>query len=216
MSASGPKSSAVVTSAPPPSGRLAVLTAYAALANAIPIPFLPDQVVVRIRGAVVYDVAARHGLSLTSDARRLLAEPGTERQNRLVRAAEGLARQILRRVGPLGALSTATRAAEVYALGFLLERYFTQTRATAAARIHLEEARRVRDAIDRAVLRAFSPSLRPSETTLGAGGEDLRDEFTRWIDAVLLTSAALPSYLERRLESAFDQVVAEMPELKDV
>ena len=39
--------------------------------------------------------------------------------------------------------------------------------------------------------------------------EDVRDEWTRWTDAVLLTTATLPSYVERRLEAAFDQVIAE-------
>jgi hypothetical protein len=81
--------------------------------------------------------------------------------------------------------------------------------------MHLEEARLVRDAIDRAVLRALSPALRPSETTQGEGVEDLRDELTRWIDALLLTSAALPSYLERRLEAAFDEIVAQTPGFKN-
>jgi hypothetical protein len=37
----------------------------------------------------------------------------------------------------------------------------------------------------------------------------VRDEWTRWTDAALLTTAALPSYVERRLEAAFDQVMAE-------
>jgi hypothetical protein len=88
-------------------------------------------------------------------------------------------------------------------------------RAAGAVRMHLEEARLVREAIDRAVLRALSPALRPSSTTLGEGVEDLRDEFTRWIDAVILTSAALPSYLERRLEAAFDEIVEQTPGLKN-
>ena len=61
----------------------------------------------------------------------------------------------------------------------------------------------------------MSPALRPSIATLNQGAEDLRDEFTRWIDALLLTSAALPSYVERRLEAAFDEIVAETPGLQD-
>ena len=93
--------------------------------------------------------------------------------------------------------------------------YVTHTRSTAAVRVHIEEARMVREAIDRALLRAFSPSLRPTTTTMGEGAEDLRDEFTRWIDALLLTGAAVPSYLQRRLEAAFDEVVAETPGFKD-
>ncbi len=198
----------------PPTGRLAVMTVYAVAVTAIPIPFVPDRVLVRVRGAVVHDVAARHGLSLTSDARAVLAEPDSEARTRLVRAAESVARQLLRQLRPLGVLTAASRGVELYALGVLLERYFSKVRAAGAVRMHLEEARLVRDAIDRSILRALSPALRPAPTTLGEGVEDLRDEFTRWIDALLLTSAALPSYLERRLEAAFDEIVEQTPGLK--
>ena len=200
---------------PPPAGRLAVMTAYAVAATAIPVPFIPDRVIVMVRGAVVHDVMARHGLSLTSDARAVLAEPDSETRTRLIHAAESVARRLLRRLRPLGVLTAATRGIELYALGLLLERYVTKVRAHGAVRMHLEEARLVRDAIDRAVVRALSPALRPSLTTQGEGVEDLRDELTRWIDALLLTSAALPSYLERRLEAAFDEVVEQMPGLKN-
>jgi hypothetical protein len=191
------------------------MTAYAVAVTAIPIPFVPDQVLVRVRGAVVHDVAARHGLSLTSDARAALAEPDSEARTRFVRAAESVARQILRQLRPLGVLTAASRGVELYALGLLLERYFSNVRAEGAVRVHLEEARLVRAAIERSILRALSPALRPAPTTLGEGVEDLRDEFTRWIDALLLTSAALPSYLERRLEAAFDEIVEQTPGLKN-
>jgi hypothetical protein len=206
---------ALTPSSVPPTGRLAVMTAYAALVTVIPIPFVPDRVLQRVRGAVVHDVAARHGLSLTSDARALLAEPDSEGRTKIIRAAEGIARQLLRRLRPLGFLTAGSRAVELYALGVLLERYVTHTRAEGAVRLHLEEARLVREAIDRSILRALSPSLRPSPTTQGEGVEDLRDELTRWIDSLLLTSAALPSYLERRLEAAFDEIVEQMPGLKN-
>src|SRR4051812_12126456 len=116
-SASSSSSTAVALSAPPPSGRLAVLTAYAMAATAIPIPFLPDRVLARIRGAVVQDVVSRHGLSLTSDARDVLASPESESRTKLVRAAEGMARQLLRRLRPLGVLNAASRGAEIFALG---------------------------------------------------------------------------------------------------
>jgi uncharacterized protein (DUF697 family) len=199
----------------PPTGRLAVMTAYAIALTAIPIPFVPDRVLVSVRGALVHDVTARHGLSLTSDARAVLATPDSEARTRLVRTAETLARQLLRRLRPLGVLTAASRGIEIYALGLLLERYVTRVRAEGAVRLHLEEARLVRDAIDRSILRALSPNLRPALTTQGEGVEDLRDEFTRWIDALLLTSAALPSYLERRLEAAFDEIVEQTPGLKN-
>jgi hypothetical protein len=199
----------------PPAGRLAVMTAYAVAATAIPIPFLPDRVIVMVRGAVVHDVTSRHGLSLTSDARAVLAEPDSEVRARVLHAAESVARRLLRRLRPLGVLTAASRGVELYALGLLLERYIAEIRVEVAVRMHLEEARLVRDAIDRSILRALSPALRPSSVTQGAGVEDLRDELTRWIDALLLTSAALPSYLERRLEAAFDEIVSQTPGLKN-
>ncbi len=206
---------ALSPSSVPPTGRLAVMTAYAVAASAIPVPFVPDRVLVRVRGAVVHDVAARHGLSLTTDARAELAEPDSETRTRLARAAESVARQLLRRLRPLGIITAASRGVELYALGLLLERYIEKVRAAGAVRMHLEEARLVRDAIDRSVLRALSPALRPSSTTMAEGAEDLRDEFTRWVDALILTSAALPSYLERRLEAAFDEIVEQTPGLKN-
>lgn len=200
---------------PPPSGRLAVLSAYAVAATIIPIPFVPDRVIARIRGALVHDIASRHGLSLTTDARRQLAEPDSDTRTKLVRTAETIARQVLRRVRPLGILSSASRGIELYALGLLFERYVTRVRKVAAVRLHDDEARHLRDAIDHALLRALSPALKPATTTVGTGVEDLRDEFTRWIDALLLTTSAVPSYLERRLEAAFDEIVAESPGLKN-
>ena len=212
---SSSSSSAVATIAPQPSGRLAVMTAYAIAAAAIPLPILPDRMLARVRGAVVHDIVSRHGLSLTSDARALLADPDSEDRTRLVKIAETIVRQLLRRLGPLSALSSASRGIEVFALGLLLDRYITTIRPSGQVRVHLEEARKVRIIIDRAAIRALSPSLQPGEATMSDGLEDLRDEVTRWVDAVLLTSAALPSYLERRLTAAFDQVVDETPGSRD-
>lgn len=199
----------------PPAGRLSMMTAYAVAATVIPIPFVPDRVLTTIRGALVYDIASRHGLSLTTDARSTLAEPDSELRTKLVRTAETIARQILRRVRPLGVLASASRGVEIFALGLLFERYVTTVRRTGAVRIHRDEARLVREAIDRAILRTFSPSLKPAVTTVNEGAEDLRDELTRWIDAVLLTTSAVPSYLERRLQAAFDEVAREMAGLGD-
>jgi hypothetical protein len=84
-------------------------------------------------------------------------------------------------------------------------------RASGTVRVHADEARRVRDMINRSLLRALSPSLAPRPETHPSGVEDLRDEFTRWSDALLLTGASLPGYVVRRLEAAFDDVVAQTP-----
>ncbi|HTJ81751.1 MAG TPA: hypothetical protein VL400_08490 [Polyangiaceae bacterium] len=196
---------------PPASGRLAILSGLSLAASAIPVPFLPDRVVFQIRGAVVQDIAARHGLSLTTDARRILAEASSESPVRdVLKGALGfLSKTVLRRLGPLAAVMSAAAAVEVFTLGHLFERYLDRHRGSNTVRIHADEARALRKLVDAAAVRAISPALRPDPVPLLPGVEDLRDEFTRWVDTVLLLSASLPGYVERRLDTAFDALVAE-------
>ncbi len=210
--ADAPSSTSVATSPTvPTSGRLAILTGLSAAASAIPLPFLPDRVVLQIRGAIVQDVASRHGLSLTTDARTALAQTAGESPVRQVakNAIGFLSKTIVKKLGPLAALSTASSAIEVFALGLLFEHYVLHHRASGAVRINAEEAREARHRIDKAVVRALSPNLRPQAVPLLPGVEDLRDEFTRWVDSALLLGASLPSYVERRLLAAFDEVSKE-------
>lgn len=207
---------AQITERAAPRGPLVVLTSVALAASAVPLPFLPDRVIARIRGAIAHDVLARAGLSLTTDARAILAATDTTGGRAILRkAADLLTTSVLKRLGPVGIVTTALRAAEVYAFGYLLERYVRRVRRIKAVRVHDAEARRVREAIDRAVMRAFSPSLRTEATTLETGVEDLRDEFTRWIDLLLLAGASLPSHLDRRLDAAFDDVISQMVGIGD-
>jgi len=203
---------AVPTVLAPPTGRLAVLTAAAVSALALPLPVVPDRIVARLRGAIAHDTAARHGLSVTTDARKILASIDSEHggKNLARKAAEAVGLAILRRgLGPFGALTTIVRGLEVYAFGHLFDRYLVRARRSGAVRIHVEEARKIRETIDRAVLHVFSPSLQPASITMNAAVEDLRDEFTRWVDSAILTGASLPSYIERRLEAAFDEIVSQ-------
>jgi hypothetical protein len=214
---SEPTGTAVDADRPTTPGRLGVLTGFAIAAASIPVPFVPDRLVSRVRGAVVHDVTTRRGLSLTSDARATFAAPDPdERATAMLRKAiELAARGLFRRIGPLGIAAATARGLEVYALGFLLDRYIVRVRPGRTVRVHVEEARKVRAAIDRAVFRSVAPSLRPTSLVLPAATEDLRDVYTRWVDALLLTGAALPGYVERRLEAAFDEVVMQSPELYD-
>ena len=193
----------------PPAGRLGLMTAFAVAASAVPVPIVPDRIVDRVRGAVAYDTASRHGLSLTTDARAVLSAPGGLDRAMAVKAAQMLIAAVLRRLGPLGAAVLVARGIETFALGHLFDRYLARHREERGVRIQADEARHVRSLIDRALVRCFSPNLRPAIAVLPGPVEDVRDEWTRWTDAVLLTTATLPSYVERRLEAAFDQVMAE-------
>ncbi|MCZ4292398.1 hypothetical protein, partial [Hoeflea alexandrii] len=86
-------------------------------ASAIPIPFVPERLVATVRGSVVQDVASRHGLSLTRDARDALALARGESPARLLakRVVGLVSKTILKRFGPLGALSAAASSLEVFA-----------------------------------------------------------------------------------------------------
>lgn len=193
----------------PPSGRLGLMTAFAVAASVVPVPIVPDKIVDRVRGAIAYDAFSRHGFSLTTEARGVFAAPGGVDQAMAIKAAQALIGQILKRLGPLRAAMPVARGLETFALGHLLDRYIARHRTERGVRVQAEEARRVRGLIDRAIVRSFSPNLQPTVALLPAPIEDVRDEWTRWTDAVLLTTATLPSYIERRLEAAFDQVMAE-------
>jgi len=203
---------AVPVAAAPPTGRLGIITAAAVGMFAIPLPVIPDRLVGRLRGAIAHDIASRSGVSLTADARKILANVEGESGGRALgrKAAEAIGLAILKRgFAPIGALTNLARGLEVYAFGHLFDRYLVRARRSGAVRIHVEEARKIREHIDRAVVHAISPTLRAAPIVVGAPIEDLRDEFTRWIDSAILTGASLPSYIERRLEASFDEILSQ-------
>jgi hypothetical protein len=195
----------------PQSGRLAILAGLSLAASAIPVPFLPDRVVVQIRGAIVHDLAGRHGVSLTTEGRAALAETSAESpmKDLFKRGLGILSKTFVKKLSPLTAFFTASSAVEVFALGHLFDRYLELHRGSRSVRMSGEEARAVRKLIEGAVAKAFSPSLQAEALPSLPPVEDLRDEFTRWADTLLLAGAGLPSYLERRLNAAFDAAIAE-------
>ena len=201
------------------STRLSVLSFLGIASNVVPLPIVPGLFEKRLRGAIIHDAAARHGLSVTNEARAILSSPGssTAAAAKFLSGAAGfVAARLIPRVGPLMLLAPARAGVELYATGILFERYLARHRRGPSVRIDETEARRVREGIDRAILRSFSPTLEPSRLLEGKKpAEDLRDETTRIIDVALLTGAALPGYLIRRLEGAFDAVLVEKPELLD-
>jgi hypothetical protein len=192
-------------------GRLGVYAALGASIGAVPIPWLPDALVRRVRGALLHHVAARHGLSLTPDARTVLAEPSGPDGPR------GLSAQVLRflgakvalrmlaGVGPVSVVWPLRNALRMYVLGHLFDRYLELSRTERAVRIDVEEARRVRVAIDSALLRALTVVTPPMQepTTV----DDQREPSTVFADAVLGLAAGLPSRLMNRLDASFDELL---------
>ncbi len=197
------------SSAPPP--RLAALAILGMAAGSMPLPLLPPRLLSRIRGAVVHDVAGRHGLSLTQEARSVLSKASLATSGGAVLATlMFFAKRSYRQLGAVGILPPLSAWLDVYALGCLLDHYLARARTSATVRIDEAEARRIRDVIDRAVKRSFSPSLQvpPHSAHEENATEDLRDTASRLSDGLLLAAAALPIILRRRLHAAFDEALA--------
>jgi hypothetical protein len=193
-------------------GRLGVYAAVGASIGSMPLPWLPDAFARRVRGALVHDVATRHGLSLTREARNVLAEPsGPDGPRGIVTQAVRFlgARVALRLVtgfGPAALVWPLRHALGTYLLGHLFDRYLDRMRTERAVRIDVEEARRVRLAIDGAILRAITvvaPAARQPTVI-----DDQRETSAVLFDACLGLAASVPSRLMLRLESAFDELFA--------
>jgi hypothetical protein len=200
------------TSTPFEGSRLGVYAALDASVGAVPLPWLPDALGRRVRGALVHDIAVRHGLSLTPEAREVLADPA---QNGERRGAMGealrfvgvrLAVKTLARVGPVRAIWPLRNALRTYALGHLLHRYLARSRKVDARTIEAEEARRIRRAIDSALLRATTVHDTPAAEP--AVLDERRDPATMVVDGLLGAAAGVPARLVNRLDAAFDELLA--------
>jgi hypothetical protein len=195
---------------PMDAGRLGVYAALGASAGSVPLPWVTDVLVRQVRGALLHDVAVRRGVSLTPEARDVLADPQGPAAPRGFAAqalrflGARLAVRVLTSFGPGALLWSLRGALRTYALGRLFDRYLARGRPQGAVRIDVEEARRVRKVIDAAMAHAMTTSagLAPEPTVI----DDQRDATTALIDAALGFAARVPSWMTRRLDVAFDEV----------
>ena len=192
-------------------GRLGIYAGLGAALTAVPLPFVPDSLARRVRGALVHDIAVRHGLSLTRDARDVLSEPsGPDGPRGFVAEAMRffggrLAVRMLTRFGPVALVWPVRTGLRTYVLGHLFDRYLGHGRRDRAVRVDVEEARRVRQAIEGALARALtieSPGI--EEPTVI---DDQRDAMTALVDGLLGLVAGVPDRLVRRLDAAFDDLL---------
>jgi hypothetical protein len=214
-----PLSDALATeSAPPlgpPPGQLGTFAVLGAAAGTVPLPWLPAALARRIRGALVQDIAARHGVGLSPGARSVLADPERDRKKHgaVAEAFAYLGRKLLVRFGPLGVLPPLRAALETYVLGYLLDRYLRRAArpwGDAGERIEVREAKLVRGAIERAVVRVASPESGLQWPAMPVSPDDSRDELTQAVDGLLSATATIPSWLLHRLDVAFDEVLARL------
>jgi hypothetical protein len=191
-------------------GRLGTYTALGAVCGVVPLPWVPDATVRRVRGALVHDLTSRHGLSLTHEARKILIEPnGTEGPRGFLKQGASFAiSRVLGRVGPFAFIPPVRSALGTYVLGHLLQRYLETARTVRAVRIDVEEARRVRRAIDQALIYALTTEARASREDPPYAPEDLREGNEHIVDGVLISIASMPGWLVRRLDAAFDEVLS--------
>ena len=191
-------------------GRLGTYTVLGAVCGVVPLPWIPDATVRRVRGALVHDLTSRHGLSLTHEARTILVEPnGTEGPRGFLKQGATFAiSRVLGRVGPFAFIPPVRSALGTYVLGHLLQRYLETARTVRAVRIDVEEARRVRRAIDQSLIYALTTEANGSREDPPFAPEDLRNNGEQIVDGVLISIASMPGWLVRRLDAAFDEVLS--------
>ena len=195
-------------------GRFAVYAAAGALAGVVPLPVVPRRIMRALRGALAHDVFARHGLSLTHEAREILAEPDAAgKKGSLGRDAfKWIARRTIARFAPLAAFYQPVRGGyDTLAFGHLLERYLQHHRAESshgrALRVEVEEAVIIRSILERAAARAIELGMQDHAPDELAAPEDYRGTVQRAIDGVLISASKLPELVARRLDTALDEVV---------
>jgi hypothetical protein len=191
-------------------GRLGTYTMLGAVCGVVPLPWVPDATVRRVRGALVHDVTSRHGLSLTHEARTILVEPNGSEGPRgfLKQGATFAISRVLGRIGPFAFIPPVRSALGTYVLGHLLQRYLETARTQRSVRIDVEEARRVRRAIDQALIYALTTEAGASREEPLRAPEDLREGSEQLVDGVLISIASMPGWLVRRLDAAFDEVLS--------
>jgi hypothetical protein len=192
-------------------GRIGVYAAMGASVGAVPLPWLPASLAKRVRGALLNDIAVRHGVSLTPEARIALADPaGLDAQRGWIEqgvrfVGVRLAARALTRLGPVAMVWPLREAVRTFALGHLFDRYLATLRTERAVRIDVEEAKNVRRAIDGAFARAITLAPEPVEEPTPV--DDQRDAMTALLDGLFSLAAGVPDRLVRRLDLAFDELL---------
>lgn len=194
---------------PMDASRAGAYAALGALSGVVPIPWVPGVAVKRVRGALMHDIAARNGLSLTADARTVLEDPWnpTGAPKAWMHVARFLTNRVVSRLGPLAWLAPFRSAFSIFALGHLFERYIGTTRTSRSMRIDAAEARVFRRAMDKALLLVLTLEVQSPWRDAPRAPEDLRDARTQMVDGVVLSIASLPGWVVERMNAAFDEAM---------
>jgi hypothetical protein len=119
-------------------------------------------------------------------------------------AGDRVAARALRALGPIGLFLPLQGAVQTYVLGRLFDRYLAQRARDQGLVIDVEEASRVRMAVDGALVRAVTLGV---NFGFGSGPVDDIDPAGAWVDRTLQRAARVPSRLTRRLDAGFDDLL---------
>ncbi len=189
----------------------------AAFLSAFPVPFLNGTLSSLARGAAIRRVTEHHQVSMTRDARRVLAEPGFRRNpstwtGKIARVALGRTFSAVNFAGRVEAgLST-------YYATLLINSYLASDLRKANAPLEKLEAERIREAMERAFESVSLEALQalPSSSVHAAKNatreawseSDLdRSAVERWVDTVLDELASAPHHTLERLSEVFFEAV---------
>jgi len=183
----------------------ASVTVYAAvtgLAGAVPVPMLDGVLSELSRGAAMRRVARRHGVSLTPDARAVLAGPGTvhatsTERGRLLKAA------LASVLAPFRVAARLEDALGTMLAAVLLDHFLRRADRPDGVTLTEAEARRVRSATEAAISAAGFDAIKTIPLGLWS---ILKDAF----DALLRVDAEGRSPLERFVDEVLDGL-AEAP-----
>lgn len=199
-------------------GAVAVYATAAGLASVVPVPWLDDVLCGLARGAAVRRVAGRHGVRLDKRARAILAAPeaperGAGKARKLVRAVAA------RLVAPLRVVKRVEGGLSAFASALLFDHYLATADRRPGAPVLVDEAWRVRAAIDAATVGGVAQAMRrvPIGTWRAFSGaakaaialdEEDRPPLERTVDALLDAAADAPDDLASHLRTKFDAALA--------
>ncbi len=196
-----------------------VYATVAGLAGAVPVPLLDAVLSELARGAAMRRVARRHGVVLTPDARAVLAGQGavhatsTERGRLLKSALSSF-------LAPFRIAARIEDAIGTLLAAILLDYFLRRPDRPRGAVLAESEARRVREAIERAIAAAGFDALRTIplglfrilrrgfEALVTPDTGETRTPLERFVDAVLDGLADAPNELVDGLIHSFDEALA--------
>lgn len=197
------------------------LPVASALLGAVPVPGLDDAAVRWVRGSAARRIARRHGVTLTREARDVLARISPERSR-----AGAVGRRALRAVAGrvLAPLRFATRFEDgvtTWAMMAALDHYL-RGRNPAEGPLRVDEATLLCRALGAAELHSTLQALRHLPASVGTGTKRLVQQVTtrgedenrsapeRLVDGLVDALSEVPEAYRRRFGAALDEALAQL------